>query len=182
MIWLFRVLSILSIGVAIVFGMSEFRWKARLTVSNHSWIIDVGAYPTNFTPLLPCFEDFAAKFDELPPADAPGLSIRLVREWEWTMIVTLFHLWWTTWLITLAYWMFRRQRRDAFFQAIAGAALGLTAGAALCIGSWLLIGGWGPPFPIVFGLHGLAVGVVIALVAHCVRRATDPMYGRYGPY
>lgn len=54
----------------------------------------------------------------------------------------------------------------SFAFGIAGAAMGLAA----CLALWLIFGGWGPPFPLVFAGLGFVLGIVASFARPAVKR------------
>jgi CHASE2 domain-containing sensor protein len=90
--------------------------------------------------------------------------IRPVLKWDQAIVEFLLYLWPVTVLFSAAYLAFRGPRRDIVFHCVLGVAIGLTCGAAFCLGILLLFGGWCPPWPEWFGLAGLGFGLFLALL------------------
>ncbi len=63
----------------------------------------------------------------------------------------------------LLYLVFRKNKNesDLALHYALYIALGFIAGATICFVLWLLIGGWGPPFPFIFALAGLGFGIYL---------------------
>jgi hypothetical protein len=85
---------------------------------------------------------------------------------ERTSLLLLFYLWPTTWLAGLLYLAIRGPRRDRILHISLFAAIGLTCGAFICCGMWLLLGGWGPPAPVIFGFMGILSGVLAGMLTY----------------
>jgi hypothetical protein len=90
------------------------------------------------------FSEFLEKFADLPPSGPRG---PVLLKWDWTLLDLLLYFWAFTVLFSAAYIASRCQRRDLVFHSVLGTAIGMTCGAALCLGLWLLFGGWAPPAP-----------------------------------
>ncbi len=76
------------------------------------------------------------------------------------LIEVLLCIWAVTGAAGLIYCAIRGERRD--FVLHVGWAVGrwLTYALVLCMGLWMVGGGWGPPFPLFFGFTGLCAGVM----------------------
>ena len=152
------------------------RWEGRLTRGNHTWIVDLGRAPVWAPPSDPVYamfeEDFKAS-EDFPAEGAPGLIIRRVLKLDWMAVDLLLYLWFVTVAVGLLYLAMRRARRDLLLHLGLSAGIGLTAGAAVCIGVWLMFGGWGPPDPEFFGGIGLVLGIVLGLGTFQRRRAEE---------
>jgi hypothetical protein len=68
-----------------------------------------------------------------------------VLKLDWMAVDLLLYLWLVTVVGGLLYLAVRGTRRDLVLHLGVSAEIGLTAGAAACIGLWLMFGGWGPP-------------------------------------
>jgi len=75
-------------------------------------------------------------------------------------------------VLATAYIAWRGQRRDVVFHCVLGTAIGITCAAVICLGFWLLFGGWGPPAPEWFGLAGLVAGLFLALLDWAVGKVS----------
>jgi hypothetical protein len=144
------------------------RWEGRLTRGNHTWIVDLGRAPVWVPPSDPTYARFREDFKEsegFPAEGSPGLTVQRVLKLDWMAVDLLLYLWPVTVVGGLLYLAVRGERRDLILHLGLAAGIGLTAGAAACIGLWLLFGGWGPPAPEFFGGLGLVAGIVVGLVS-----------------
>jgi hypothetical protein len=160
--WIFLVACLGSAALVAWSG----RWEGRLTLGNHTWIVDLGRAPVWAPPPDPPYARFQEDFKEserFPTEGTPGITIQRVLKLDWMAVDLLLYLWAVTVASGLLYLATRGERRDLILHLGLSAGIGLTAGAAACIGLWLMFGGWGPPFPEFFGGLGLVGGVVAGL-------------------
>jgi hypothetical protein len=160
--WIFLVACL---GSSVLVAWSG-RWEGRLTLGNHTWIVDLGRAPVWAPPPDPPYARFQKDFTEsegFPAEDTPGFAIHRVLKLDWMAVDLLLYLWAVTVASGLLYLAMRGERRDLILHLGLSAGIGLTAGAAGCIGLWLLFGGWGAPSPEFFGALGLVGGVVVGL-------------------
>src|SRR5262249_2371028 len=167
--------------VALVLGKG--RWEGRLTLEGTTWIVDLGRAPIWAPPPEPLYARFQVDFkrsEGFPAEGTPGLTIRRVLKVDWMAVDLLLYLWPVTVAGGLLYLAIRRKRRDLVLHLGLAVGLGLTGGAAACIGLWLLFGGWGPPGPEVLGGLGLGGGSVGGLVSF-QRESAKPLDDLGGP-
>jgi hypothetical protein len=160
--WIFLVACL---GAAAIVACNG-RWEGRLTLENTTWIVGLGRAPVWAPPPDPPYARFQEDFKDsegFPAEGMPGITIQRVLKLDWMAVDLLLYLWAVTVASGLLYLAMRGERRDPILHLGLFAGIGLTAGAAACIGLWLLFGGWGPPDPELFGGLGLAVGLIVGL-------------------
>jgi hypothetical protein len=143
-------------------------WEGRLTQANHTWIVDLGRAPVWTPPADSSYARFREVFEAsqgLPVEGGQGITIRRVLKMDWMATELFLYLWLVTLVSGLGYLAVRRERRSLILHLGLAVGIGLTVGAAGCIGLWLLIGGWGAPAPNFFGGLGLVLGVVVGLAS-----------------
>ena len=144
------------------------RWEGRLTRGNHTWIVDLDRTPVWTPPPDPSYARFQKDFKEsqsFPAEETPDLAIRRALKLDWMAVDLLVYLWPVSVVAGLLYLATRGTRRDLILHLGLSAGIGLSAGAAACMGLWLLFGGWGPPVPEFFGGLGLVVSLVAGLAS-----------------
>lgn len=76
-------------------------------------------------------------------------------------------LWLYLWPITLAfglgYRVLRWTRRDLVLHLAFFAGIGLTLAVVVCLGFWIIFGGWGPPNLGILGTLGFIGGIAAGL-------------------
>jgi hypothetical protein len=156
--WLF-IFACLGCVVAVAWNG---RWEARLSAGSATWIQDLPRAPIWSPPAEPDYARFREAFsgEGFPGPDQPGLSIRRVLKLDWMAIDLLFYLWPLTLAFGVVYLGLRERRRDMMLHLALSAGAGLTAAAVVCIGLWLVCGGWGAPAPEFFGAVGLVGGIL----------------------
>lgn len=150
----------------VVIDVWNGRWEGRLTLGNHTWIVDLGRAPVWAPPPVPPYARFWEDFKdskEFPAEGTPNLTLHHVLKLNWMVFDLLLYLWLVTAVSGLLYLALRRERRDLILHLGLWVGIGLTAGATVCIGLWLMLGGWGPPAPDFFGGLGLVMGVIVGL-------------------
>jgi hypothetical protein len=164
-----RFLFLIAIISCLAMPAARAQWESRLIVGNCAFIIDLERAPLWSPPEAPAYSEFRVKFADLPPSGPRG---SVLLKWDWTLLDLLLHVWAVTVLFSAAYIALRSQRRDVVFHSVLGTAIGMTCGAALCMGLWLLFGGWAPPAPELFGLAGLVAGLFLALLDWAVGKVS----------
>jgi len=143
------------------------RWEARLVRANHTWIVDLGRSPVWAPPSSDItYARFKKDFSEsntFPTEDAPGTTIQRSLKIEWMAADFMLYLWPVSIVAGLLYLTLRGSQRDLILHVGMSVGIGLTTAVVVCVGIWILFGGWGPPAPEVFGGLGLLVGIIAGL-------------------
>lgn len=156
-----RCLFLFSVVVAVGVILHHGRWEARYRTVEGTWIIDLDTAPTWRPPSKPAFDRFQEAFDDLPPHQPHGTSIVLLLKWRSMIIDSILCVWGITAVFAVVYLRVKTERRDFSLHCIASVAAALTGSAAICVALWIILGGWGPPQPLLFGVLGLTAGVVL---------------------
>jgi hypothetical protein len=164
-----RVLFLIAITGCLVSAAALAQWESRLLVGNCAFIIDLREAPLWSPPDAPTYAEFREKFTDLPPSGPRG---PVFLKWDRVLLDLLMHVWGVMALFSAAYIAWRGQRRDVVFHCVLGTAIGMTCAAVICLGFWLLFGGWGPPAPEWFGLAGLVAGLFLALLDWAVGKVS----------
>lgn len=151
------------------FVITNGRWEGHLIQANYgTWIVALDRAPIWAPPPEAVYATFQKDFkdsEKFPAEDASGFIIKRVLKDDWMILDFLLYLWPVTVISGLLYYATRGRKRDFVLHLGLFAGIGLTAGAVLCVGLWLLFGGWGPPAPQFFGILGLSGGIVGGLVS-----------------
>jgi hypothetical protein len=167
--WIF-VAACLSCIVVVAWNS---RWEGSLTRTDHTIIVDLGRSPVWAPPAVPPYSRFSKDFKDsqgFPDEDDPGLSIRRELKSDWMAVDLLLYLWLVTVVGGLLYLGVRGDRRDVVLHCGLSVGIGLTIAASVCVGLWLLCGGWGAPAPEFFGGLGLVGGLLVGLGSLRTRR------------
>ena len=157
-----RIIYLLACAGCLAYVACTVTWKATLTVGNTSWIFDLGRAPVWSAPPDPGYEEFREKFDDsdgFPLKQTPGLTIESVPKLGWSLIELLLYVGAVTLVCGLAYVAIRGERRDLTLHLALHTGAALAVSSAICIGLWLVLGGWGPPGLLCFGSLGVVVGL-----------------------
>jgi hypothetical protein len=144
------------------------RWEGRLKLAGHTWIVDLGRSPVWDPPTEPPYAKFQEVFTlskGFPVDGTQGTTINRALMLDWMAFDLLLYLWLITLAGGLGYLFVRKKRRSLILHLGLSVGIGLTASAVVCIGLWLLLGGWGPPVPEFFGGLGLVLGFVVGLAS-----------------
>lgn len=145
------------------------RWQGNLIQTNYgTWIVDLERAPIWSPPPEPVYTTFQKDFknsENFPTEDDSSFTIKRVIRVDWMIVDLLLYLWPITVINGLLYYFTRGRKRDFVLHLGLFVGIGLTAGAVLCVGLWMLFGGWGPPSPEFFGILGLAGGILGGLVS-----------------
>ena len=162
---LFIAAVVLCVGVVLILG----QWEGRLRLGDHTWYIDLDRRPVWNPPDVPGYGQFRAVFADLPAEATPGLTITPGLKWEWMLVDCLMYLWAVTAGFGILYLVVRGRRRDPVLHGGLCVGGAMSAAAVGCFAFWLLLGGWGPPAPGLFGLLGVVAGILLAALTY--RRA-----------
>lgn len=138
-------------------------WEGRYRAGRGTLILRLAEQPLWSPPPTPTYATFVDTYDHLSAVPSPEGRIYRVLKWDWMLLEWLMYACAILVLTAPFYWFMRRQRPDPVLHIASSIGLGMFASAVLCIGLWLLVGGWGPPAPLFFGLSGLLVGGTVGL-------------------
>lgn len=154
-----------------MFIASNGRWEGRLVAGGVTWHLDLTNAPLWSPPPVPNYDAFQQHFSaaaELPFEGTPGLSIDRALKFDWMLVELLLLIWPISVVLGLLYRAVRGERRDLILHLALAVGVGLTCGAAACMGLWFIGGGWGPPLPAAFGGMALILSLVIGLLSYCL--------------
>jgi len=122
--------------------------------------MDIESSPLWSRPSNPTFDDFEAHFSEIELPDGGVISV--YNRWGWwiidlTMVLLVGFL-----IFTPASFLSATRNKPLGVFARIGA--GLIISALSCLLLWLIVGGWGPPAPLVFAVIGLFGGGMWATI------------------
>src|SRR5262249_24496027 len=155
-----RLVLLVAIIGCLTLAAWRAQWESRVVVGFHTYIISLQRPAVWSPPEAPSYGHFRQSFEDLPSTELPA---HVILKWDWTLLNLLMYVWGITVLFGAAYVAWRGPRRDIVFHCVLGVAIGMTSGAGICFGLWILAGGWGPPVPEWFGLAGLSTGLFGAL-------------------
>lgn len=156
-----RIVLALGCLACVVFVVAEAQWESRLEHAGGAYIITAPRAPLWSPPPKASYAEFREAFSEsggFPPKQAS--TVVRVLKWDSMLVEALLWLWAATGLASIFY---LGDERDRVLRAAAFSFLGLTAGAFTTVGLWLVLGGWGPPMPELFGLVGVAGGITYSI-------------------
>jgi hypothetical protein len=137
------------------------RWEGRLLQADDMWTINLGQTPIWSPPPVPSYSSFKETFQNSRDFPVEGMSkyrIQRVLKLDWMFLDFLLYFWPISGLCGLVYLMVGKENRDLLLYQGFTTGIGLTVAAVLCFGLWMILGGWGPPYPVFFGLLGLVLG------------------------
>jgi hypothetical protein len=160
-----RGITIAFVAVVVLISLwvlSNGIWLGTLFDGNQTWLIHLDSQPVWSPPATPAYADFQIVFNDLPPQQSMRSKIDIQLEWDFMLVTFFLYLLGASVLFGI-HTLIRPGRRSLGVYIIRSLAISLTGAAATCFVVWLLVGGWGPPSPLFFGLVGLVVGIWIGL-------------------
>ena len=166
-----RMLSFMFLVSALVVCLVAFsrgRWEATLAAGSSTWIIDLPRTPAWSPPAIPTLDSFTNTFSDIPPTSSPVLRrFRL----GWTFLDAALYFWAVSVAFGLAYLLFRRRHRNPILHTALCLGASFTGAAIVCVGLWIVFGGWGAPFPEFFAGLALVIGLILSLTTYEPERA-----------
>ena len=165
--------ALIVVGAALVVT-TKIPWQASLPHDGASYGSLYEPRALWNKPEPPSYESFAAQFESLPAAPPVTESITIGINWN-HLSYWLFGVPWIALLITGSVKVLTRRRHredDALLSYSLAASGGARAGGALCVMTWLCVGGLVPPIPWSFVLVGGVVGVRFT---HTRRKRTEKL-------
>jgi hypothetical protein len=138
-------------------------WESKyITQDNHQFIIPLEASPVWKQPQAPSYQTFQQTFsDNQIPTEG---KITVIHKWDW-WFTHLFIIWLIGSLV-LTPLVFTQLRKDRSIGIFLRLGAGLIISSLLCLGIWMIFGGWGPPAPLFFSFLGLFGGAIWAYSHH----------------
>ena len=156
-----RLLFVTLLAASMLLVIARGSWEGHLVRGNHTSIINLPSRPIWSPPAVPSYGIFRHTFTDLP--SEPAYSPTIVRVFRYDTAMFEFVLFATASaaFCGLLYLLTRRGGRDALLHYSLFIPLGCAAAAAACVALWLLIGGWGPPLPLLFAFLGIGFGIYL---------------------
>jgi|GEM_PF-2251531 len=137
------------------------RWESAYTVRTphgmRSYLLDIPNHALWNTPAYPTVAAFSAAFPDTETPFPVNGTVTGYHKWDWWLIDLL-----TVWLVSFAFIVL--VGLSFSFKTPAWGALmrvggGLYLGAGVCVVLWIIMGGWGPPAPLICGVAGIIAGI-----------------------
>lgn len=154
-----RFLFVALFAASVLLVDSRGRWEGHLVQSDGTWIVNLPAEPVWSPPAVPSYQTFRKTFDTLPPEATTNTSIVRVFRFDTAMLDLAFCATIAAGVSGLIYLLIRQGSRDAMLHFALFISVGEVIAAASCFGLWLFLGGWGPPYPLLFALLGFGLGI-----------------------
>ena len=156
-----RLLFVLLLAASLLLVSARGSWQAHLVRADCTYIINLPTRPVWSPPTMPSYDTFRQTFTDLPTDLASTPAIVRVFRFDSAMLELVLFATASAGLCGLIYLLTRRGGRDALLHYALFIAVGFLAAAAACFGLWLLFGGWGPPFPLLFAFLGIGFGIYL---------------------
>jgi hypothetical protein len=147
------------VAIVALWILSKGIFWGSLFNGNQTWLIELPSQPVWQPPAAPSYADFRQDFHNLPYDQPPQSAIGVELKWDIMLSTFLLCLLCVTVLFAALSLVLTPGPQYLGIYFIRALALSLASAAAICFLTWLLIGGWGPPSPLFFGLAGLIVGI-----------------------
>lgn len=146
-------------------------WIGTFVRAQSTFHIDLGRAPVWSPPAVPAHQDFARVFTgsaNFGTAQGPSSDYGRSLKLDLFVFETALLVWPVALVAGLSYLIVRGKRNDLVLHAALWTAVGLTLTAVLSVGTWMLLGGWGPPILPCLPV-GLAVGWSVGLITYFAR-------------
>jgi CHASE2 domain-containing sensor protein len=90
---------------------------------------------------------------------------------DWTFLDFTLYLWAVAAVFGIIYLCIHRRPRDPILHVALCLGATLTVAALICFLLWLVVGGWGPPAPELFGGLAILLGLFFAKATYAQERA-----------
>jgi len=154
------------LAASFLLAVSCGSWEAHHVDSRfggtHTRIIPLPLSPLWAPPNTPSYQTFRDSFTDLPANMPSETFIRRVARYDDTLFQLIAYVGASSLLCGIIYLATRRGRRDTLLHYVVSIAGGFVSSVILCVVMWLIFGGWSPPFPILFGIFGIASGLLFA--------------------
>jgi len=158
-----RLLFVALLATSLLLVIARGSWEAHLVRGDHASIINLPTRPVWSAPAVPSYATFRQTFTDLPSDEASSATIVRVFRYDTAALEFFLFAAASAALCGLLYLLTRRGGRDALLHYALFIAVGFMASSAACFALWLLIGGWGPPFPLLFAFFGVGFGIYIGM-------------------
>ena len=145
-----------------IWTLSNGVWWGSLFNGNQTWLIDLPNQPVWSPPDPPGYAEFRRDFNHLPSEQSKGSTIGVELKWDFMLISFFLYLLAVTVLFAVVTLIGPVGQQSFGIYVIRSLALSLSGAAVACFVVWTLVGGWGPPSPLFFGIVGLVVGIWMA--------------------
>jgi hypothetical protein len=147
----------LSLAVASIIASIGFaHWESRLLRGNETFILDLPASAIWMSPRVPEYSEFEAMFNELPETQPANSTIGNRVRWD-SVFLSFAVCVAGIGFIAAPVALFLKNRDNIIYYWTC-TAIGLIGGFVSSFLLWIVIGGWGPPFPVFFAVVGLVGG------------------------
>ena len=146
----------LSLLWAVFNGIWEAAFVTQADYGEHRYLMDLDVSPIWSTPDSPAREEFISHFSTKSEPFRETGRIEVYHNWSW-WILNLIMIWLVGALVISPISMLCF-RTDRWLGVLGRVSTSLIFSSALCFLLWLAVGGWGPPFPLGFGILGLIGG------------------------
>ena len=160
---LFYGLLAASFLLAVTCGSWEAHHVTSILGGTNTLILPLPLAPLWSPPSTPPYQAFRDAITDLPAEMPPGTAIRRIARYDDTLFQLIAYVGTSSLVCGIIYLATRRGRRDILLHYVVSVAGGFVSSVVLCIVVWLIFGGWAPPFPIFFGVLGIASGLLFAL-------------------
>lgn len=155
-----RTLLLLAVIAGLILAAAEVPWQATRHGPARTQTLSLPDGPLWSPPATPRHD----AFDEVFGGETAHGASRITLGIEWRNLVFRFLIF--LWLPLGFAWVVHlgtSHGPDACMRAAGFAFVGMNIAGLLTIGIWVVLGGWGPPMPDVFGTAGLVLGAAVGV-------------------
>ena len=133
-------------------------WQSDCRIGGATFTSDLPPNPIWDPPALPTYESISSQFD-LPIEQPDDCEISMRLRWGGMLLEFAFYMFILSTFLVCVFYHPHKFKPSRFLHATACVTISILASCCLCFVLWLIIGGWGPPVPILFILIGFVVGI-----------------------
>ena len=156
----FTTLVLLFLFLSLLWSLFHGIWEAAFVVQadygEHLYLMDLDVNPIWSAPDSPARREFVSHFSNGSEPFPEEGRIKVYHKWS-SWILNLITMWLVGALVISPISMLFF-RTDRWLGVLGRVSTSLIIASAVCILLWLVVGGWGPPFPLGFGIVGLIGG------------------------
>ena len=133
-------------------------WQSDCRIGGTTFTSDLPPNPIWDPPALPTYESISSQFD-LPIEPPEDCEITMRLRWGGMLLEFAFYMFILATFLVCVFYHPHKSKPSRFLHATACVIISILASCCFCFVLWLIIGGWGPPVPILFILTGFVFGI-----------------------
>ncbi len=151
--------------LAAIFTIGRGAYEGHLWTGISTCIIDLDRAFFFFPPPVPAYSEFVHVFDDLPAEADKQFVIRRVWVWQEGVIEFFLLMLPIGLACSIIYLPRHKQHQDYCLLYVSMISMGFLVSSLCSCLIYAIVGGWGPPAPLGFGIFGLTMGLIATALA-----------------